>query len=151
MEWATCAIIQQDQRATHQCQGNGVLWPKQRNGTGHRCFSLRTICHPDAEHTRKRRQTSSCMFQPSSHWCWKTLLLDRKGSTSNRLGSWEAPSLSLRQSFQIDHWLQARSADFQQPQVETTTSHWTLELATPRLWFWDSAHRRKPKPIRLLV
>ena len=95
------AVVQQDQRATRQCQGNGTLQPKQRNRTGHWCFSLRIICHPDAEHTRKRRQMSSYILQPSSYWCRKTLFPDRKRSTSNRLGSREAPSLSLQRSFQI--------------------------------------------------
>ena len=130
MELATWAIIQQDQRAACQCQGNGILWPKQRNRTGLRCVSLRIICHPDAEHTRKRRQTSSCIFQPSSHWRWKTLFPDRKGSTSNHLGSWEAPSLSLQQSFQIDHWLQACSADIQQPKLKPPPriERWNLRL-----------------------
>ena len=39
------------------------------------------------------------------------------------LGGREAPSFSLQWSFQIDYLLHACSADFQQPQVETTTSH----------------------------
>ena len=50
LEWVTWAVVQQDQRATCQCQGNGILWPKQRNRIGHWCFSLGIICHPDAKH-----------------------------------------------------------------------------------------------------